>query len=396
MDFSRDIRPIFNQNCVACHGGVRQKNGVSFIFREAALGIGKSGRPTIVPGDPDASELMARAASTDPDTRMPYHAPPLPPEQIALLRRWIKEGANWTDHWAFVPPKSQPLPPVKHPDLVRQPLDRFIFARLEQESLEPSPEASKSELLRRVSLDLTGLPPTTEEEAAYLSDSSPKAYEKQVDRLLASPGYGERWASLWLDLARYADTMGYEADRRRPGVWPYRDWVIEAFNRNLPYDQFVITQLAGDLFPNPTFADRIATSFHRQTPNNQEGGTDDEEFRTIAVMDRVATTWSVLNGVTMNCVQCHSHPYDPIRHTDYYKSLAFFNTTNDADLDDDWPFLRVPKDKAHDAEASEIQQEIAQLLRSREASDRAVEEKSTWKPLPIQAAAARSKIFLTR
>ena len=388
VDFSRDIRPIFNQNCVACHGGVRQKNGVSFIFREAALGIGKSGRPTIVPGDPDASELMARAASTDPDTRMPYHAPPLPPEQIALLRRWIKEGANWTDHWAFVHPKSQPLPPVRHLDLVRQPLDRFIFARLEQESLEPSPEASKSELLRRVSLDLTGLPPTTEEEAAYLSDSSPKAYEKQVDRLLASPGYGERWASLWLDLARYADTMGYEADRRRPGVWPYRDWVIEAFNRNLPYDQFVITQLAGDLFPNPTFADRIATSFHRQTPNNQEGGTDDEEFRTIAVMDRVATTWSVLNGLTMNCVQCHSHPYDPIRHTDYYKSLAFFNTTNDADLDDDWPFLRVPKDKAHDAEASEIQQEIAQLLRSREASDRAVEEKSTWKPLPIQAAAA--------
>jgi hypothetical protein len=394
VDFSRDVRPIFNQNCVACHGGVRQKNGVSFIFREAALGIGKSGRPTIVPGDPDASELMARAASTDPDMRMPYHAPPLPPEQIALLRRWIKEGANWTDHWAFVPPKSQPLPLVKHADLVRQPLDRFIFARLEQESLEPSPEASKSELLRRVSLDLTGLPPTTEEEAAYLSDSSPKAYEKQVDRLLASPGYGERWASLWLDLARYADTMGYEADRRRPGVWAYRDWVIEAFNRNLPYDQFVITQLAGDLFPNPTFADRIATSFHRQTPNNQEGGTDDEEFRTIAVMDRVATTWSVLNGITMNCVQCHSHPYDPIRHTDYYKSLAFFNTTNDADLDDDWPFVRVPKDKAHYAEASEIQQEIAQLLRSREASDRAVEEKSTWTPLPIQAAAANEVLAL--
>jgi hypothetical protein len=325
---------------------------------------------------------------------MPYHAPPLPPDQIELLRRWIKEGAKWTDHWAFVPPKSQPLPPVKHPDWVRQPLDRFILARLDRESLKPALEASKSELLRRVSLDLTGLPPTEKEEATYLADSSPNAYEKQVDRLLASPGYGERWASMWLDLARYADTMGYEADRRRPGVWPYRDWVIDAFNRNLPYDQFVTTQLAGDLFPNPTFADRIATSFHRQTPNNQEGGTDDEEFRMIAVIDRVATTWSVLNGVTMNCVQCHSHPYDPIRHTDYYKSLAFFNTSNDADLDDDSPFLRVPKDRARDAEASQIQQEIAQLLRSQEASDRAVVEKSGWELLLIQSAGANEVLAL--
>jgi hypothetical protein len=394
VDFSRDIQPIFNQNCVACHGGVRQKNGVSFIFREAALGTGKSGRPTIVPGNPGASELMARVTSSDPDARMPYHAPPLPPDQIELLRRWIKEGAKWTDHWAFVPPNPQPLPSVKQPDWVRQPLDRFVLARLDRESLKPALEASKSELLRRVSLDLTGLPPTPEEEAAYLADSSPNAYEKQVDRLLVSPAYGERWASMWLDLARYADTMGYEADRRRPGVWPYRDWVIDAFNRNLPYDQFVTTQLAGDLFPNPTFADRIATSFHRQTPNNQEGGTDDEEFRTIAVIDRVATTWSVLNGVTMNCVQCHSHPYDPIRHTDYYKSLAFFNTSNDADLDDDSPFLRVPKDRARDAEASQIQREIAHLLRSQEASDRAVEEKSGWELLPIQSAGANEVLVL--
>src|SRR6266480_2432164 len=393
-DFSRDIRPIFNQNCVACHGGVRQKNGVSFIFREGALGKGKSGRQTIVPGHPDASELISRLTSHDPDVRMPYHAPSLSPEQISLLRRWIAEGAQWSDYWAFVTPKPQPLPTVKHANWVRQPLDRFILARLDRESLSPSAAASKTELLRRVSLDLTGLPPTVEEQSAFLSDNSDNAYEQQVDRLLASPAYGERWASMWLDLARYADSMGYEADRRRPGVWAYRDWVIDAFNRNLPYDQFIVKQLAGDLLPNSTFQDRIATSFHRQTPNNQEGGTDDEEFRLVAVMDRVATTWSVLNGVTMNCVQCHSHPYDPIRHTDYYKSLAFFNTTNDADLDDDWPFLRVPKDKAHDAEASEIQQEIAQLLRSREASDRAVEEKSTWKPLPIQAAAANEVLAL--
>jgi Protein of unknown function (DUF1553)/Protein of unknown function (DUF1549)/Planctomycete cytochrome C len=394
VDFSEEIRPIFNQNCTSCHGGVRQKNGVSFIFREEALGTGKSGRPTIVPGNPDASELITRVTSKDPDQRMPYHAPALAPQQIDLLRRWIKEGAKWTDHWAFVAPKPQPLPAVKRVDWVRQPVDRFILARLERESLQPAAEAHKQELLRRLSLDLTGLPPTAEEEAAYLADTSPSAYEKQVDRLLASPAYGERWASMWLDLARYADTLGYEADRRRPGVWPYRDWVIAAFNRNVPYDQFVTMQLAGDLLPHATFEDRIATSFHRQTPNNQEGGTDDEEFRTVAIIDRVATTWAVLNGLTMNCVQCHSHPYDPIRHVEYYKSFAFFNTSNDADLDDDSPILRVPKDKTRYPEASQIQEETAQSIHSLVDSDRALVAGSHWQLAPIQAAAADEVVVL--
>ena len=388
VDFSRDIRPILNQNCVSCHGGVRQKNNVSFIFREEALGVGKSGRRTIVPGNPDASELIARVTSKDPETRMPYHAPPLPPEQVSLLRQWIKEGAKWSDYWAFVPPQPQSLPPVKHAKWVRQPLDQFVLARLERESLLPSAEADKAALLRRVSFDLTGLPPTAEELATFLTDASPNAYEKQVDRLLSSSAYGERWASMWLDLARYADSMGYEADNRRMGVWAYRDWVVDAYNRNLPYDQFVTTQLAGDLLPNATFDDRIATSFHRQTPNNQEGGTDDEEFRLVAVMDRVATTWSVLNGVTMNCVQCHSHPYDPIRHADYYKSLAFLNTSNDADRDDDFPNLRYPKDKSRYAEASQMQQEIMRLLHSVVTSDRELVNKSEWKQLPIEAAGA--------
>jgi hypothetical protein len=384
--FSRDIRPIFNQNCVPCHGGVRQKNGVSFIFREDALGVGKSGRRTIVPGKPDSSELIARITSTDPEIRMPYHAPPLPPQQVALLRQWIKEGAKWEDHWAFVAPKPQPLPAVNRLDGVRQPLDRFILARLEKEGLAPSPEADKAALLRRVSFDLTGLPPTPEEQATYLADSSPNAYEKQVDRLLASPRYGERWAALWLDLARYADSKGYEADRDRPGVWPYRDWVIDAFNRNLPYDKFVITQLAGDLLPNATFDDQVATSFHRQTPNNDEGGTDDEEFRLVAAMDRSATTWSVLNGLTMNCVQCHSHPYDPIRHAEYYKSLAFFNTSRDADLPEDTPVLYVPKDKARYGEAAKLQQEIATLTHSEVDLGRQLEGQTPWTPLPITAA----------
>ena len=394
VHFSTDIRPILNQNCVQCHGGVRQKNGVSFIFRDEALGVGKSGRRTIVPGDPDASELIARVTSKDPDSRMPYHAAPLPPQQIQLLRRWIKQGAKWEDHWAFVAPKTQALPSVKRSDWPREPLDRFVLARLEKEGLEPSPEADKAELLRRVSLDLTGLPPTAEEQAAYLADSSPNAYEKQVDRLLASPRYGERWAAMWLDLARYADTKGYEADRARPGVWPYRDWVIDAFNHNLPYDQFVITQLAGDLLPNPTFEDRIATSFHRQTPNNDEGGTDDEEFRMLAVMDRSATTWSVLNGVTINCVQCHSHPYDPIHHAEYYKSLAFFNTSLDADYPSDAPVLQVPKDRSQYPEADRLQEEIAKLTTAVVDTGRKLEAQTQWAPLKLASATASEALAL--
>ncbi|HEV2399603.1 MAG TPA: PSD1 and planctomycete cytochrome C domain-containing protein [Candidatus Sulfotelmatobacter sp.] len=388
VHFSRDIRPILNQNCIQCHGGVRQKNGVSFLFREEALGRGKSGKRTIVPGKPDESELIARVTSSDPDTRMPYHAPPLSPQQIDLLRRWIKQGAKWEDYWAFVAPKRQALPAVKRSEWPRQPVDRFVLARLEKEGLSPSPEADKSELLRRVSLDLTGLPPTPEEQAKFLSDSSADAYENQVDRLLKSPRYGERWASMWLDLARYADTKGYEKDMERPGVWPYRDWVIDAFNRNVPYDQFVITQLAGDLLPNATFEDRIATSFHRQTPVNDEGGTDDEEFRTVAVMDRSSTTWSVLNGLTMNCVQCHSHPYDPIRHVEYYKSLAFFNNTQDADLPEDIPVLHVPKDRARYGDAARLQQEIATLESAVVSRGRELEQKSQWSGIGVSSAKA--------
>src|SRR3984885_3120836 len=392
--FSRDVRPILNQNCMPCHGGVRQKNGVSFLFREEALGTGKSGKRTIVPGRPDESELIARVTSSDPDARMPYHGPPLSPQQIDVLRRWIKQGAKWEDHWAFVAPKPQALPDVKRSDWPRQPLDRFILARLEKETLSPSPEADRSALLRRVSLDLTGLPPTPEEQASFLADLSPTAYEKQVDRLLSSPHYGERWASMWLDLARYADTKGYEKDMERPGVWPYRDWVIDAYNRNVPYDRFVITQLAGDLLPDATFEDQIATSFHRQTPVNDEGGTDDEEFRTVAVMDRSATTWSVLNGLTINCVQCHSHPYDPIRHAEYYKSLAFFNTTQDADLPEDTPVLRVPKDRTRYSEASQLQRELAEVRQAVVSQSRLTEAQSQWTPLPINSASASEALAL--
>lgn len=401
VDFNRDIRPIFNSQCMACHGGVKQANGVSFSYREQALGIGKSGRPTIVPGNPRASELIARVTSSDPEFRMPLHGQPLSPSQIALLRQWIKEGAVWENYWAFVPPKPQALPNVRRLAWVRQPQDRFVLARLEKEKLGPAAEADRAELLRRVSLDLTGLPPTPDELAAFVADSSKSAYEKQVDRLLASPRYGERWASLWLDLARYGDTKGFEKDHSRP-VWPYRDWVIAALNKNVPYDQFVIKQLAGDLLPNASFEDRIASAFHRQTAANDEGGTDDEEFRLQAVMDRVSTTWSVLNGVTMNCVQCHSHPYDPIRHTDYYKSLAFFNTDRDADiafdraLTDDWPVLEVPKDKALYGEADRLQREAEGLRNAIVNASREAESRTQWKVLPIKSGTVSAILALER
>jgi len=388
VDFSRDIRPIFNQSCVSCHGGVRQKNGVSFIYREEALGKGQSGHPTIVPGHPERSELIARLTSADPEARMPYHAPPLPLQQIALLRQWIKEGAQWEDHWAFVAPKPQALPAVKNTAWPKQPFDRFILARLEKEGLSPSQEANRAALLRRVSFDLTGLPPAPEELSTFLTDSSPAAYEKQVDRLLVSPHYGERWAALWLDLARYADSRGYseEGGVSRPS-WPYRDWVIDAFNRNIPYDRFVMTQLAGDLLPNATFEDQIATSFQRQTPTNDEAGTDDEEFRLVAVMDRVATTWSVLNGLTMNCVQCHSHPYDPIRHAEYYKFLAFYNTSRDADLADDSPNLPVAEPSRR-GEVAQLEERRLQLRREIVEQGRTLAGQALWTPLPIATATA--------
>lgn len=402
VDFNRDIRPILNTNCMGCHGGVKQAGNVSFSYREQALGKGKSGRPTVVPGSPRQSELMARVTSSNPETRMPLHAAPLNARQIALLRQWIDEGAPWSNYWAFVKPKPQALPAVKQAGWVRQPVDRFVLARLEKEKLAPSPEADKESLLRRVSLDLTGLPPTPEEMAAFAADTSPDAYEKQVDRLLASPRYGERWASLWLDLARYGDTKGFEKDRARPGAWTYRDWVIGAFNKNLPYDTFVIKQLAGDLLPSPAFEDRIATSFHRQTQANDEGGTDNEEFRLQAVMDRASTTFSVLNGVSFNCVQCHSHPYDPIRNAEYYKFLAFFNTSRDADiafdktLNEDWPVLAVPTNGKDYAKADILQRDITALTVKIVAQSRTVFDAAAWTPLPIRKASVNEILAVER
>ena len=388
IDFNRDIRPAFNANCTGCHGGVKMAGEISFVFRQEAMRTGKSGRITIAPGQPEESELIRRITSTDPEYRMPPpdHAGPLGEKQIALFRQWIVEGAEWTEHWAFVAPSSPAIPTIWNAK-VNGPIDRFIVARLEREKLALSAEADRDTLLRRVSLDLIGLPPTPAELDAFVADRASGAFERQVDRLLASPHFGERWATPWMDLARYADTKGYEADFER-SVWKYRDWLIDAYNRNLPYDQFIVKQLAGDLLPEATLDDRIATAFHRHTQTNDEGGTDDEEFRMAAVLDRVATTWSALNGVTFGCTQCHSHPYDPIRHEEYYQFLDFFNNTADSDRPDDFPTLRVPDDRSRHAEADGLQRALlAARLQAIDAA-RTLADSTEWGTLPIAAAAA--------
>ncbi|WP_310586736.1 PSD1 and planctomycete cytochrome C domain-containing protein [Telluribacter sp. SYSU D00476] len=337
VDFNTQIRPILNANCTGCHGGVKQQGNISLLYREKALSKGKSGKPCIVPGRPKESELIARLKSTDPDDRMPLKAPPLSEEQISLLERWIEEGAEWETHWSYIAPEPQ-KPPLVLSFWPENDIDKFVYKKLKEEGLSPAEEANKAVLLRRVTLDLTGLAPTPQEYDAFLNDKSENAYEKVVDRLLSSPHYGERWAAMWLDLARYGDSQGYQKDRHRE-IWQYRDWVIDAFNKDMPFDQFTVEQLAGDLLPNPTVDQRIATAFHRNTNTNDEGGTDDEEFRVVAVIDRVNTTMEVWQGTTMACVQCHSHPYDPFPHKDYYQLMAFFNTSADADRTSDVPLL---------------------------------------------------------
>ncbi|HZF62844.1 MAG TPA: DUF1549 domain-containing protein, partial [Chitinophagaceae bacterium] len=261
---------------------------------------------------------------------------PLTEQEIAILERWIEQGAEWADHWSFIKPKKATPPDTEENAFVKNDVDRFVLQKLEEKGLKHSPEADKATLIRRVSLDLTGLPPTEKEVNDFVKDRSPDAYEKVVDRLLALPAYGERWTAMWLDMARYADSKGYEKDVHR-NIWRYRDYVIKAFNEDKPYDKFTIEQLAGDLLPNPNEEQIIATAFHRNTMNNDEGGTDNEEFRTAAVIDRINTTFDVWQGITIGCVQCHSHPYDPIRHKEYFSFMAFLNNTSDEDLPEDSP-----------------------------------------------------------
>ena len=346
ISFNRQIRPILNKNCLGCHGGVKQSGGLGLVFRENALKKTKSGKWGILPGDPGKSEVMHRLRHADPEMRMPLDAPPLNEEEISLIEQWIEQGAEWEEHWAYIKPERQNPPETTDP-WISNDIDKFILRKLKEKGLSTSEKASPDVLMRRLSIDLTGLPPTDQLIERFTANPSDSLYEVIVDEMLASPKYGEHWASMWLDLARYADSKGYEKDRPRI-IWPYRDWVIKAFNRDMPFDQFTIEQLAGDLLPGATPDQLIATAFHRNTVSNDEGGTDNEEFRIASLIDRVNTTWEVWQSVTMSCVQCHSHPYDPFRHREYFQSLAFFNNTTDADLPHDRPVFRALKTEEAD------------------------------------------------
>ena len=315
---------------------------------------------------------------------MPPKGEKLTDDQARLLRQWIQEGGSWPDsaaapkpHWSYVGPFRPDPPQVNLSTWPKNGLDYFVLARLEKEGLHPAPEADRATLIRRVSLDLIGLPPTPSEVKAFETDSSPNAYEQLVDRLLGSVHYGERWARPWLDMARYADTQGYEKDNRRV-IWPYRDWVIQALNRNLHFDQFTLEQIAGDLLPNATRDQKVATGFHRNTLTNTEGGTDDEEFRHEAIIDRINTTYGVWMGTTMNCAQCHNHKYDPITSRDFYGTYAILNQTADADRDDDAPILSLPTDQQSQRKRELEQQIKSEEQRYRESTPQYTEAFASW------------------
>jgi hypothetical protein len=371
VDFSRDVRPILSRSCFQCHGQDEAKRAKDLRLdrRESAVKPLKNGDTAIVAGDPDSSELIFRITEEDETIRMPpkKSGGRLSPGEIEILRRWIEQGAEYTLHWALIAPVAQPLPAVREQAWARNGIDSWILARLEKERLKPAPEADRHSILRRLSLDLRGLPPSPQEVERFVQDSAPDAFERAVDRFLNDPAYGERWARMWLDLARYADSAGLGSDPLRPHIWRYRDWVIDAFNRNVPYDQFTIAQMAGDLLPKPTLAQRMATAFHRNTMTNTEGGTDDEEFRVAAIKDRVDTTMQVWMGLTMGCAKCHSHKYDPISQQEYYSFYAFLNQTEDNDQPDEKPVLPVPTPEIAER-VKQLDGRIAALRKKLEAS----------------------------
>ena len=344
VSFQRDIRPILAKNCLSCHGPDESSRQAKLRLDTRAGATGEDGgHAGIVPGDSAKSRVVVRISSADL---------PMPPKgagellssgQVELIRRWIDQGATYDRHWAFEPPVRFPAAQVRDAEWPKNEMDSFVLARLDGEGLSPSPEASRAVLIRRVYLDLIGLPPSIEQVEAFVNDTEPGAYERVVNEVFNSPHYGERWARVWLDMARYADSKGYEADRLRT-IWPYRDWVIRALNENMPFDRFTVIQLAGDLLPVPTRDQLIATGFHRNTMSNDEGETDNEEFRDLAVKDRVATTGQIWMGMSWGCAQCHSHKYDPISHKEFYQLYAFFNQTEDSDKVEEEPLLDLGDD----------------------------------------------------
>jgi hypothetical protein len=345
--YEKSVGPLLRTSCLPCHNDRNRSGGLALDSRESVLQGGSRG-PAVKPGSP-AESLLVHAIEHTGALKMPLTGR-LKPQEVAILRTWVEKGLPWADarprHWAFQPPVRPELPAVRDTSWPRNPIDRFVLARLEREGIKPSPAADRYTLLRRVSLDLIGLPPSPEEIRAFVSDTARDAYEKVVDRLLASSHYGERWGRHWLDIARYADSDGYTIDAPRQ-MWKYRDWVIHALNRDLPYDQFVIEQLAGDLLPDATTDQIVATGFHRNTPSNYEGGIDFEQYRVEAVADRVATTGAAFLGLTLGCARCHDHKYDPIKQREFYQIFAFFNNVDEISseaerYDFNRPILELP------------------------------------------------------
>jgi hypothetical protein len=406
VSFTREIRPILAAKCLACHGmdEASRKAKLRLDEREAAIAE-REGSSAIVPGDPEASTVLARILSHDPDEVMPPPASGerLSAEEVGLIRRWIAEGAVYERHWAFDKPVRPPLPAGAREGA--HPVDAFILYRLGKEGLAASGPAPAHVLARRVSLDLTGLPPPPALLTSFLRDPSEAGYTQYVDALLALPSFGERWASMWLDLARYSDTKGYEKDQHRE-IWRFRDWLIDALNADMPYDQFTREVLAGDLLPNATPEQMLATAFHRNTMSNDEGGTDDEEFRTLAVKDRVDTTMKTWMGLTMDCAQCHTHKYDPIPISEYYSFYAIFNQTEDSDKSDDRPTMEMPT--AHQrAEMESLRARHDKLVAERDALEKQAASPevveawiqdlfiSPWRVAPIASATAASGVTIT-
>jgi mono/diheme cytochrome c family protein len=369
IEFNRDIRPLLSDNCFQCHGPdkARRKANLRLDIESGGAFEKRTGSRVITPGNPHESELLRRISAADQHERMPpvKTGRKLTAAQIELVRRWIEQGAKWQEHWSLLPPVRRPPPWVKNAGWPRNPIDAFVLSRLERAGLAPAPEADKTTLIRRVTLDLAGLPPTIGEVDAFLADPADDAYEKVVDRLLQSHRYGERMATRWLDAARYADTNGYQNDGER-FMWRWRDWVIDAYNRNLPFDQFTIEQLAGDLLPNPTLEQRIATGFNRNHRGNAEGGIIPEEYAVEYVVDRVETTATVWLGLTMGCARCHDHKYDPIRQREFYQVFAFFNNVPEngraIKFGNSPPMIKAPT-REQQTQLAKLEQRLAQAER---------------------------------
>ena len=400
IDFGLEIRPILSEHCFHCHGpDAAHRQADLRLDEEASSKLEREGKRAVAAGSPEQSEILRRIESHDPDLVMP---PPsarktVTPQQRDLLKRWIQEGAAWGNHWSLEPPRRRAPPEFPKDAWAKSPIDAWVLESMKRQGLSPAPSADPYTLVRRLWLDLVGLHPERPRVERFIAEyqlDRNRAIESMVEELLIHPGFGEHWGRLWLDLARYADTKGYEKDLTRD-LWPYRDWVIHALNDDMPYDQFTVEQLAGDLLESPTMAQRIATAFHRTTLSNDEGGTDDEEFRIAAVKDRVDTTLQVWMGLTMGCAKCHSHKYDPIAIEDYYKFYAIFNQTEDADRYDDEPKLSIPSD-LQQAELESLQKQrqerVADLDRIRGESQSAIDAK--WTIAQAVSATAESQVGL--